>query len=140
MLHFRTFCTSFQTNFRHLTETQLKSNVLEYTDTKILYQAITSLRQCLKQSLLQKGNLPWSYFINVFLLHCKIFQRFYLRRFLVVRQLVVSSSKPHPLVVLHIGSKRTCASDVTCNVASVPASPCTITVVPNVETIQYKSQ
>ena len=66
MLHFRTFCTSCQTNFRHLTETQLKSNVLEYTDTKILYQAITSLRQCLKQSLLQKGSLPWSYFINIF--------------------------------------------------------------------------
>ena len=54
---------------------------------------------------------------------------------------MINSKKPHPLVVLHIGSKRTCASDVTCNVASVPASPCTNTVVPNVvTTVQHMSQ
>ena len=53
---------------------------------------------------------------------------------------MIDSNKAHPLVVLHIGSKRTCASDVTCNVASVPASPCTNTVVPNEMTIQHVSQ
>ena len=45
--------------------------------------------------------------------------------------------KPYPLVVLQRGSSKTCTKDVTWRVASVPASPCTSTVVPNKNIIHF---